>query len=634
VTGIYGILQHLGIDWIEWYPKEPRIMASMGNPTFFAAYLVLLLPVAINFFVAVKSSEARIGLGILSGLLYLCLLFTYTRAAWLGLLVAVAVNCLLLWKFVGWAELRASQATKYAAVLAVILVTLSGIAVVRSPLSLGQRFASSFQTREISNVQRLMIWEGAWKIFRSHPVVGAGVGTFLIHVPEYQSPQWYGYSRTVITDHAHNEFLETMAEAGSIGLAVFLWLAVTYVWVVVRVMRTAPEQYWRYLASGLLAGLIAFMIQNLAGVTMRWVFGGMFFWLWLALTVVAGRHNGSASSQLIVWNWPQSKAEQWPRGGLVAAYCALAVAMVLGAHLIIRPFQSEMHLKRGKIAAQESQWQLADDELSRAIRLNRYSLASYYQLGHVVNMAGQFERATEAYQTLTSLAPDYARVHYNLGAVFTNRERHAEAAAEYEQAARLEDSPGNHMALAEAYAQIGKDELAVQEATKAVQIAEKGGPYVQEKPGDMHMRRGRLHYDQEQFEKAAANYQKVAELKPKHKLAHFHLGNCYRKMGELQQAIDEYEIALELDPNDGRIYTNLGAVYFDLGQWDQAIGHYESALEKNSNDAYAHFNLGLAYLNMGQTEPARKALGKAAQFGGQQPVGIQAQAALERLEVQ
>ena len=82
--------------------------------------------------------------------------------------------------------------------------------------------------------------------------------------------------------------------------------------------------------------------------------------------------------------------------------------------------------------------------------MNRYSLASYYQLGHVHNMTGHFDRALQAYQKLGALSPDYARIHYNLGAIYTNMNKDSEAVAEYEKAVKLEDSPRNYMALSEA----------------------------------------------------------------------------------------------------------------------------------------------------------------------------------------
>ena len=633
LTCIYGMLQHMGIDWIEWYPKEPRILSSFGNPTFFAAYLVLLLPVAINFFVAAGSSGNRFVLGLLAGLMYLCLLFTYTRAAWLGLLVALVVNGFLLWGFVGLPRLWLAQATKYAVILALVFAVLTGIAIRRSAWAMGQRFASSFQVKELSNIQRTMTWKGAVGIFRNHPLLGSGLGTFQVYLPQYQSPQFYTTGVTVITDHAHNEFLEVAAETGAIGLGIFLWLAVTCVVVVVKIMRTATEDYWRYLASGLLCGLIAFMIQNLAGVTMRWVFGGMFFWLMLGLTAVAERLSQPTTVEKRAKRNPNKAQEQrQPLRWAVMVYCAVALVTVGGGYLIIRPFASEIHLKRAKLAVGQSRWELADTELTQALKLNRYSLASYYQLGHVHNMTGHFDQALGAYQDLAVLSPDYARIHYNIGAVYTNLGKHAEAAAEYEKAVAQEDSPRNHMALAEAYADIGKSQAALVEATRAVEIAEKGGQYVEESPADMYMRRGKLYYDQEEFGKARQDYQKAATLQLRNKLAHFHLGNCYRKMGKPQEARDEYKAALQIDPNDGRVHTNLGAVYFDLEQLDQATSHYRSALQINPSDAYAHFNLGLAYLKTGETEKARSELRRASQLGGQDAVSIQAQATLERLE--
>ncbi len=475
LTCVYGLLQHWGIDWIEWYPRELRLLSSFGNPTFFAAWLVLLLPLAVVLHVQAETRAGRLAAGTLALLMYVCLLFTYTRAAWLGLALGLVVTGLLLslkratteetgkaWYLrIGWLAFAFAVAT---------LWTLG-----HSPVSMSSRLASSFQTNEASNVQRLGIWHGALAMFKAHPVTGAGLGTFEIHFPEFESPEFYSTGAATMVDHAHNEFLETAAETGLIGLGLLLWLAVACVVTAVRAARLA-EARWRYLASGALGGLVAFMVQNLAGVTLRWVFGGLFFWLLLALVTVAEQQSRSNRSEAPGTSVITARGNAWPASRLAAASVVIALAAVLGSVAVVRAFAAGYHLKQGRLASQQSVWELAGTQLTEALRLDPYSLDAYYQLGHVLNMTGDYEGALSAYQSLGRLAPNYGRLHFNLGVVYSNLGDTAQAVAEYRRAVALEDSPSAHLALAEGLMAEGQGEEALEEAGLAIAKLDKQGP--------------------------------------------------------------------------------------------------------------------------------------------------------------
>ena len=51
ISACYGIAQHLGYDMFRWSAFETRrVFATFGNPVFFSAYLVMILPLAISLF--------------------------------------------------------------------------------------------------------------------------------------------------------------------------------------------------------------------------------------------------------------------------------------------------------------------------------------------------------------------------------------------------------------------------------------------------------------------------------------------------------------------------------------------------------------------------------------------------------
>ncbi len=79
------------------------------------------------------------------------------------------------------------------------------------------------EQRVESGDTRLQLWKAAWQQFRLHPIVGTGSGTYLYYGRQFRHA-------TVQTDpvHAHNEYLELLAEYGIVGLALALMFIDTH----------------------------------------------------------------------------------------------------------------------------------------------------------------------------------------------------------------------------------------------------------------------------------------------------------------------------------------------------------------------------------------------------------------------
>jgi hypothetical protein len=79
--------------------------------------------------------------------------------------------------------------------------------------------------------QRLMEWRKAWLTFLSSPLLGVGIGhygwhSFVLHgLPEFSD----AVPTLQLYHHAHNLFLEVLAELGIVGLLVLLFLLVTWI---------------------------------------------------------------------------------------------------------------------------------------------------------------------------------------------------------------------------------------------------------------------------------------------------------------------------------------------------------------------------------------------------------------------
>lgn len=81
---------------------------------------------------------------------------------------------------------------------------------VEQPLERFKTFDASFEVRT-------RYAERAYQLFQEYPVVGVGIGNFRHAYPKYQAPQ---DTKTFI-DHAHNDWVQLLAETGIVGFAIF-----------------------------------------------------------------------------------------------------------------------------------------------------------------------------------------------------------------------------------------------------------------------------------------------------------------------------------------------------------------------------------------------------------------------------
>ncbi len=127
------------------------------------------------------------------------------------------------------------------------LIVISGIflAVVLTYPYLMERITQSFSKEDVGFRVRFWVYDGTIRMFISHPILGVGFGNFYYWSPRYLAQALhssYGgihIRNELLTLHAHNDFLELLAETGILGLAMicifyFLWLFIyrkSYVWI-------------------------------------------------------------------------------------------------------------------------------------------------------------------------------------------------------------------------------------------------------------------------------------------------------------------------------------------------------------------------------------------------------------------
>lgn len=245
----YGIYQHIfgfaeGSTWIDqdmFSDIQTRVASTFENPNVLGEYLLLLIPVGLAFIWAAPKNYNKIIHLVITGLLALCMIYTYSRGCWIGLLVAFFL-------FFVFYDRR--------------FIWIGVIALLLSPMFLPQtvidRFTSVGDTTDTSTSYRVYIWMGTMQMFKDYWLCGIGIGTDAFNMVY----PFYSYS-SIVAPHSHNLYLQILVENGVLGIAAFLGiLVVFYKTVIASILRT-KDRLLNGLVIGLAAGLFGYLVQGM-----------------------------------------------------------------------------------------------------------------------------------------------------------------------------------------------------------------------------------------------------------------------------------------------------------------------------------------------------------------------------------
>ncbi|MDQ3810537.1 MAG: O-antigen ligase family protein [Chloroflexota bacterium] len=265
----FGVLQFATGAGPEQFALQGALRAfgHFEQPNPFAGYLTTSLPLA-GVMALSTANSVRVRLFALGagGLILVGVALSQSRGAWLGALTA-AVCLLLMWG-------RATRRLFVPGALAVgLLVALAVSGVLPASIldRLGQTLAyfGVFDVRTVEAsaenwavVERMAHWQAGWYMFLDHPWLGVGAGNYAYAYPRYYVGNW-----PEALGHAHNYYLNMLAELGFVGGCLLLaLLGLVFVRLgpaLVRVGNRPDQTFWRPVLGGAVGGLVVFSVHNL-----------------------------------------------------------------------------------------------------------------------------------------------------------------------------------------------------------------------------------------------------------------------------------------------------------------------------------------------------------------------------------
>jgi O-antigen ligase len=291
-VSLSAIVQHFTFNGkLYWFITLPRGDVPFGpfvNHNHFAGFLELALPpgLALLLFSGVPW-EKRVLLWLFTIVPIGALLLSASRGGIFGFLFGFLMLCV----FAGVFAKR-----KHAVMIAGLVVALSGIVIVwlgaRHTIA---RFEQMTLASEMGPDGRLTFYQGAWRICLSHPWTGTGVGTFETAYPRYETE----YSGNMIVNHAHDDYLELLADTGLAGGICILAFIVLLYWRGLANLRAAETRPLRAIVAGSLASCSALLLHSVVDFNFHIPSNALLFLLlaFLATSQMIGP-NESRPSQL------------------------------------------------------------------------------------------------------------------------------------------------------------------------------------------------------------------------------------------------------------------------------------------------------------------------------------------------
>ena len=278
LVGLYIFFGGSGADHLLILGRFYRAFGTFGQPNPFGGFMGIALPVALMCACSQcqrlwrawrgqhrldRGAALCVAASCLACLLIAAgLLASWSRGAWLGAAVALLAMLIALPRRVAHGVLLALL------IAALVAVAWSSGLLPDSIVSRITSFASdlvvvrdargvNIDPDNFAVIERLAHWQAALNMAADAPLLGAGLGSYEPLYTQYRLINW-----EAALGHAHNHYLNMLAETGALGLAAYVgfWLAIiAATWH----LRRHPDRDARFMAVGMLGSWLYIATHSL-----------------------------------------------------------------------------------------------------------------------------------------------------------------------------------------------------------------------------------------------------------------------------------------------------------------------------------------------------------------------------------
>lgn len=289
ILAFYALLQANGL---EIFTRDLTRMhwivpfATFGNPNFFGAYLVLILPWHLYLILF----EHKLYAYFTYSLVFYVLLINMTRSAWIGFIATLIFAGIM--QFIFKHPIKKKELL-FIVFISVVLILFHNIfsnqALLGRFLSITSDFNALVKQQGNINVLgsfRLFIWVRVIEIIKDYPFFGVGIENLhIVFMERFNQDSIAMFGRVMIADKAHNEYLHLAVTSGIPSLIAYLAFLV----------KSAFDNYKQlkdpmtFIFAGAIFGYCTQAFFNISVVSVAYI-----FWIYLGLL---NRYNWDSNQE-------------------------------------------------------------------------------------------------------------------------------------------------------------------------------------------------------------------------------------------------------------------------------------------------------------------------------------------------
>ena len=585
VVSLWGLPSHFGYDptcflfrgsldvacWKSDFQPMIRIFSTLGQPDWLSAYLSILFPITIAFFIKStffkgannkkpQFSKKLAVFAVFSFLIFLLFYvdIAYTRAksgflaTWfsiaffavsyaflelrnrnnkiknlsldLKLLILTLISVITVTFFIGTSFVRIDSKFTFNGLKNQFIKPPAVTKTVAKPVATKPPapLASGELGGTDSGTIRLLVWEGAIKAWIHNPIFGTGVETFAFAYYKYRpeahnlTSEWrYLYNK------AHNEYLNYLATTGAFGLltylsmiGLFLFLSLKYLWK----NKGGDTNNRKILVLALVSGYISILISNFFGFSV--VIVNLFMFLIPALVFILANlinYDKNLSFSFASKKVENKKLQVKEYAVAKPIWVIIAAVVVINGYLIFT-------------------------------LINFWNADKDYALGYNYDRVNQYQTAYPLLHKAVTERPDEP---------------------------------------------VFKDELAINDAVLAISILE-------QKPADLTQQKQATELAQKLAQEAVTTSDKITSENPNNVVFWKTRVRIFYTLAQaderyLASALTAIKKTAELAPTDADISYNLGILYGQNGDAKNAVATLKNTIKLKQDFSNAYYALGIFY---------------------------------------
>jgi len=272
VIGLLVVIVYTTYNHSLWgFEKDPAhwVMTPFYyDHTQYGALLAFFVPFLVGYqFVNKHQLFVKILVFIALAAVLIALILSNSRAAWLSIVVAAAFFIIFIFK-IRWFVVAGGV------FMVVVFLALNWSSIIqkleKNKQDSSQDFSEHIQSMsnirtDASNLERLLRWNCALRMYNQRPVFGWGPGTYsFVYAPFQKS-----YELTIISTNfgdggnAHSEYLGPLSEQGILGIVNVILVIITAFYTGSKIIFSKADKKVRYLAMMILLSLITYWFHGM-----------------------------------------------------------------------------------------------------------------------------------------------------------------------------------------------------------------------------------------------------------------------------------------------------------------------------------------------------------------------------------